>query len=133
MGIFNNKLDRKKLVDKIEYQKSGKRAKYTNINDFILEEISIIKSEISKKVCDPNENIVLSDRQAWCKEEFDRYIEENKLEQAFYDLYEFIDSYISCLSIREKERGYQYLKVITKYEVDVIKYMIIKLEEKIVK
>ena len=133
--FFKKYANREELIRKLEYQTKDedKRKNYSNINDFILDEIKIIKNYLKSKKIIVNDEFILSVRSKHCMNEFNDYLNTGEYEMCFYDLYEFIESdkkrlYDSPIQI---ESGYTYYKYITSKEINIINKMIEELEIKI--
>jgi len=123
-----NKLDREKLHSKVKKYKLEKREKFENINEFILNELDIIKNELNKRVPLKNSNYVLSVRQEHCMNEFETCIEKNDFEAAFYDLEDFIECFVAPGDKFNKD--FAYSKKISDKEVEIINRMINILQNK---
>ena len=86
-------LNREELISLLEFNESGRRKNSPNAILFVQEELNIIGNYMKRKPdIKYNDNFILSSRSKWCYEEFNRNIEEKKLEQCFYNLYEYIES-----------------------------------------
>lgn len=122
-----NKLDREKLHSKVKKYKLENREKFENINEFILNELAIIKNELSKYKSIKNSNYILSVRQKHCANEFQQYIKEKKYELAFYDLEEFIQCEVYPAD--KLNDDFIYSRIICDKEIEIINDMIHTLEK----
>lgn len=123
-------INRENLIDKIKYLSPGydKRKEFSTINDFILAELKIIKEELLNT--DGIEQSYIPCRRAkYCIEEFVKYINEDKLEESFYDIYEVIESDKYPHPLVDK--GYEYSIYISNDEKSILLSMIDTLESKI--
>ncbi|MBR6690888.1 MAG: hypothetical protein IKL65_06105 [Bacilli bacterium] len=123
-------INRENLLDKIKYLTPGydKRKEFSTINDFILAELKIIKEELLNT--DGIEQSYIPCRRAkYCIEEFVKYINEDKFEESFYDIYEVIESDKYPHPLVDK--GYEYSVYISNDEKSILLSMINKLESRI--
>lgn len=124
---FNSKkkLNRDKLYSKLwEYKKQSRDKKITN-KEYILGALQIIEEEIQNYKPIKDDNFVFGARQSFCAEEFDRYIQEGKITESYYDIEDFIG--FQCIPI-DMTNGIKEAKYICEKEVKVIMKMINKLK-----
>lgn len=123
-------INRELLLDKIRYLSTGydKRKEFSNINDFILHELKIIRDELLN-IDGIEQSYVPCRRAKYCLEEFVKYINENKLEDCFYNIYEIIESDKYPHPLVDKD--FEYSIYISNEEKSILLSMIDMLESKI--
>lgn len=128
----DNYLNREIIINKIKYQydNKDKRNDYPTIEDFIIDEIKIINTELLTKE-GIEEDYKPGIRTKHCINEFEYHIDNNKLEQAFYNIYEIIESDKEGVSITNYDNGYKYSAFISNKEKDILLSMIEKLTSKL--
>jgi len=128
----DNYLNREIIIDKVKYQYDNidKRNNYPTINDFIINEIKIINNELLTK--DGVEQVYTPCiRAKHCIDEFEYHLDNNKLEQAFYNIYEIIESDKEGIYTANYDNGYKYSAFISNEEKNILLSMIEKLTSKL--
>ena len=124
---FNSKkkLNRDKLYSKLwEYKKQSRDKEITD-KEYVLGALQIIEEEFENYKPIKDDNFVFGARQSFCAEEFDRYIQESKITESYYDIEDFIG--FQCIPI-DMTNGIKEAKYICEKEVKVIMKMINKLK-----
>lgn len=131
--LFGKKyLNREKLLDKIKYLDSNrdKREEFSSIDEFIIYELKIIKESLLSDEGIEQKYIPCA-RAKHCIEEFAYYLNNNKLEACFYDIYEVIESDKNEIYLDRFDTEYKYSVNISNEEKSIILDMVNKLEAKI--
>lgn len=122
---WKKKLNRDKLYSKLWEYKKQSRDKKINDKEYVLGALQIIEKEFENYKPIKDDNFVFGARQSFCAEEFNRYIQEGKITESYYDIEDFIGfQWIPA----DMTNGIKESKYICEKEVKVITKMINKLK-----
>lgn len=124
---YFTKLNREELLNKLREHKVKNRNE-DRINSYISSALDLIENELNK--CNSiNAEYVLSVRQKFVLEEFDRYVNEGKYELAYYDIEDFIEG-IEYPADRYQNPEFKYSKYMSSKEEKILLNMINRLKSK---
>lgn len=127
-GDNKPKLNREELLNKLREHKATNRNE-DRINSYILSGLDLIENELNKN-SSANDEYALSVRQKFVLDEFDRYVNENKYELAYYDIEDFIEG-AEYTADRYETPKFEYSKYISLKEAKILMSMINKLKKEL--
>lgn len=125
---FKRKLESKKLYNKLWKYKRIRNQKHISLNEYILNCLKIIENELNKCNLIKDDKYILGARQQFVLEEFEKYIQEQNYEGAYYDIEDFIGFQRIPIDFT---KGLEETEYVSKIEADKIQYMINVLKSKL--